>query len=390
MSGDSGSGTSAVAYRGLTARSKLELRSWLSQGTAEAALEPDLAIIDAHHHLWDRPRSSTSTDASESYLVEDLLDDAVGSGHRVIATVAIECGARYRPDGPAHLAPAGEVGFLRALGEGAVAGKRGNCRVAEAAIGYADLTLGARVGELLDAEIAVGGGRLKGIRQGMPHSGYPELDRFLANSARPHLALDPTFREGFSQLAPLGLSFDAWQYHSQLADLLSLARGFPDTSIILDHAGTPLGVGPYADLRGQTLQSWRSGIAMLATCPNVTVKLGGLGMTLCGFRWHELRRPPSSTELAAMWRPYIESCIGAFGPDRCMFESNFPPDKQSCGYGQLWNAFKIITAGASDAEKRQLYSGTAARVYGISDLDEMAKPVDAPRERSGAPASDHA
>jgi predicted TIM-barrel fold metal-dependent hydrolase len=326
---------------------------------------------------------------SESYLLEDLFDDVVGGGHRVLATVAVECGARYRQDGPAHLAPVGEVGFLRALGQAAVAKEPGNCHVAEVVIGYADLTLGARVGELLEAEIAVGGGHVKGVRQGMPYSGYPELDRFTVNSARPHLALDATFREGFSQLAPLGLSFDAWQYHSQLVDLVDLARAFPDTSIILDHLGTPLGVGHYSDRGGQTLQSWRSGIAMLAECPNVNVKLGGLGMTLCGFRWHERPHPPSSTELATMWRPYIESCIEAFGPDRCMFESNFPPDKQSCGYGQLWNAFKIITSGASDTEKRELYWGTAARVYRMSDLDVMTQPVDTAAGRSGVPASGH-
>jgi predicted TIM-barrel fold metal-dependent hydrolase len=178
-----------------------------------------------------------------------------------------------------------------------------------------------------------------------------------------HLARDTKFREGFAQLAPLGLSFEAWQYHPQLPDTIDLARAFPDTTIILNHVGGVLGVGPYPGHRQDILASWKRDIAELARCPNVVVKLGGVGMPSFGFDFHEREAPPSSEDLAAAWRLYIEPCIEAFGPQRCMFESNFPPDKQSGGYTELWNAFKRITSGASAAEKKALYSGTAARVY---------------------------
>ena len=182
----------------------------------------------------------------------------------------------------------------------------------------------------------------------------------------PHLVRDPKFREGFAQLAPLGLSFESWQYHPQLPDAIDLARAFPDTTIILNHVGGVLGVGPYRGRRQEILAGWKKDIAELAKCPNVNVKLGGVGMTSFGFDFHERDMPPSSEELAAAWRQYIEPCIEAFGADRCMFESNFPPDKQSGGYTELWNAFKRITAGASAAEKTALYSGTAARVYRLA------------------------
>jgi predicted TIM-barrel fold metal-dependent hydrolase len=177
------------------------------------------------------------------------------------------------------------------------------------------------------------------------------------------LVLDAKFREGFAQLAPLGLSFESWQYHPQLPDAIDLARAFPGTTIILNHVGGVLGVGPYSGHRPEILASWHKDIFELAKCPNVYCKLGGIGMVSFGFDFHERDVPPSSEDLAAAWRQYIEPCIEAFGVDRCMFESNFPPDKQSCGYTELWNAFKRITAGASASEKTALYSGTAAKVY---------------------------
>ena len=177
------------------------------------------------------------------------------------------------------------------------------------------------------------------------------IGKFASRVVPPHLVRDPKFREGFAQLAPLGLSFESWQYHPQLPDAIDLARAFPDTTIILNHVGGVLGVGPYAGRRQEILAGWRKDIAELAKCPNVNVKLGGIGMTSFGFDFHERDVPPSSEELAAAWRQYVEPCIEAFGVDRCMFESNFPPDKQSGGYTELWNAFKRITAGASAAEK---------------------------------------
>jgi L-fuconolactonase len=245
-------------------------------------------------------------------------------------------------------------------------GGYGPCRVAEAIIGHADLTLGARVREVLETEIRVGGGRFRGIRHGVSWDSNDSIQKFATRVVPPHLVRDPKFREGFAQLAPLGLSFESWQYHPQLPDAIDLARAFPGTTIILNHVGGVLGVGPYSGRRQEILTGWKKDIAELAKCPNVNVKLGGVGMTSFGFDFHERDVPPSSEDLAAAWRQYIEPCIEAFGPSRCMFESNFPPDKQSGGYTELWNAFKRITANASAVEKTELYSGTAARVYRLT------------------------
>jgi L-fuconolactonase len=321
-------------------------------------LEPDLPIIDPHHHFWDTPHRGR-------YLLPELLAD-IGGGHHVVATVFLECQAMYRRHGPAAMAPIGEVEFVNGIAAMSASGNYGPCRVAEAIIGHADLTLGARVRDVLEAQMAVGGGRFRGIRYGVSWDGSEAVGKYVSRVVPPHLVRDAKFREGFAQLATLGLSFESWQYHPQLPDAIDLARAFPDTTMILNHVGGVLGVGPYARKRAEILAGWKKDIVELAMCPNVHVKLGGIGMTSFGFDFHERDVPPSSEELAAAWRQYVEPCIEAFGPERCMFESNFPPDKQSCGYPELWNAFKRITAGASAAEKQALYSGTAARVYRLT------------------------
>jgi predicted TIM-barrel fold metal-dependent hydrolase len=223
------------------------------------------------------------------------------------------------------------------------------------------------VRDVLEAQIAVAGGRFRGIRYGVSWDASEAISKYTSRVVPPRLARDTKFREGFAQLARLGLSFESWQYHPQLSDAIDLARAFPDTTIILNHVGGVLGVGPYAGHREEIRAAWRKDIGELAKCPNVNVKLGGIGMTSFGFDFHERDVPPSSEELAAAWRQYVEPCIEAFGPGRCMFESNFPPDKQSCGYTELWNAFKRITAGASMTDKKSLYSGTAARVYRLTE-----------------------
>jgi predicted TIM-barrel fold metal-dependent hydrolase len=272
----------------------------------------------------------------------------------------------YRAHGPSEMSPVGEVEFVNGIAAMSASGNYGPCRVAEAIIGHADLRLGARVRGVLEAEIAAGGGRFRGIRQSVAWDAHPSVGRFASRTVAAHLALDPVFREGFAQLAKLGLSFESWQYHPQLPDAIDLARAFPDTTIILNHVGGVLGVGVYSGRREEIREGWRKDIFELAKCPNVAVKLGGIGMTSFGFEFHERDFPPSSEELASAWRQYVEPCIEAFGVERCMFESNFPPDKQSCGYTELWNAFKRITSGASAAEKTALYSGTAARVYRLT------------------------
>jgi predicted TIM-barrel fold metal-dependent hydrolase len=352
------SGDSKAAYPGLSYRNDADLKAWLAKRPREAALEPVLPIIDPHHHFWDTPHRGR-------YFLPELLED-IGGGHNIISTVFLECQAMYRKAGPAEMAPLGEVEFVNGISAMSASGNYGPCRVAEAIIGHADLTRGARVREVLEAQMAVGGGRFRGIRHGVSWDGSEAIAKFISRMVPPHVVRDARFREGFSQLGKLGLSFESWQYHPQLPDAIDLARAFPDTTVILNHVGGVLGVGPYHGRRQEILAGWRKDILELAKCPNVNVKLGGIGMTSFGFDFHEREVPPSSEELAAAWRQYVEPCIEAFGAERCMFESNFPPDKQSCGYTELWNAFKRITTGASAAEKAALYSGTAARVYRLS------------------------
>jgi L-fuconolactonase len=344
-------------YRGLMHRNTADLAAWLGRRLPEPALEPDLPIIDPHHHFWH-------TEARGLYFLPELMAD-ISSGHNIVSTVFLECQAMFRASGPEEMKPVGEVEFVRGLAAQAASGQYGKTRVAEGIIGWADLMLGARVREVLEAEIAAGGGRFRGIRYGVSWDGS-EIGKFVSRPMTAHRARDPKFREGFAELGKLGLSFESWQYHPQLPDAIDLARAFPGTTIIVNHVGGVLGVGPYAGKRAEILASWKKDIAELAKCPNVNMKLGGLGMTSFGFGFHFLDAPPSSQELADTWRPYIAACIEAFGPERCMFESNFPPDKQSCGYGELWNAFKIITKGAAAAEKKALYAGTAARVYKLT------------------------
>ncbi len=348
-------GDSKGEFGGIVYRNDADLAAWLAKRPTEAALEPDLPIIDPHHHFWDTPHRG-------QYFLPHLLAD-IGGGHNIVSTVFLECQAMYRKGGVPEMAPVGEVEFVNGIAAMSASGNYGPCRVAEAIIGHADLTLGARVRDVLEAQMAVGGGRFRGIRYGVSWDAHPSIQNFVSRVIPPHIVLDKTFREGFAQLGRLGLSFESWQYHPQLPDAIDLARAFPDTTIILNHVGGVLGVGPYSGQRQEILAGWRKNIAELARCPNVNVKLGGIGMTSFGFNFHEQDLPPSSEDLASAWRQYIEPCIESFGVERCMFESNFPPDKQSGGYTELWNAFKRITTNASAAEKKALYSGTAARVY---------------------------
>jgi L-fuconolactonase len=341
-------------YRG-THRNDSALAMWLAKRPAEAALEPDLPIIDPHHHFWDQPNRGC-------YLLPELLAD-IGGGHNIVSTVFLECRAMYRKDGPREKAALGEVEFVTGIAAMSASGNYGPCRVAEGIVGGGDLSVGAGVRALLEAQITAAGGRLRGMRHGVAWDAHPAISNFASRIVPLHQVMDPKFRQGFAQLAPLGLSFESWQYHPQLPDAIDLARAFPDTTIILNHVGGVLGVGPYSGHRQEILPGWRRDINELAKCPNVFCKLGGIGMVSVGFDFHERDVPPSSEDLAAAWRQYIEPCIEAFGVDRCMFESNFPPDKQSCGYTELWNAFKRVTANASESEKTALYSGTAARVY---------------------------
>ena len=323
----------------------------------EPVLEPDLPIIDAHHHLFDR--------AERSYRIDELRAD-LDAGHQVVATVYLECSEAYRTSGPEALRPVGETEAVERIATACARDATCTTRVAAAIVGHADLTLGASIEDVLQAHLAASPLRFRGIRQSAAEDSDPA---FVRTGPRPPRARfgDPAFREGFGRLGPLGLVFDAWLYHPQLPDLIALARAFPDTPIVLNHAGGPLGIGRYAQDRDAHFAEWQRSIRTLAREANVTVKLGGLGMRLNGFGFHEAARPPDSETLARAWRPHVETCIEAFGASRCMFESNFPVDQISCSYRTLWNAFKRLAAGCSPNEKADLFAGTASRVYRIAE-----------------------
>ncbi len=336
--------------------------AWLAKRT-ENAIDGALPIVDAHHHLWDRSRSPR-------YLLDDLLAD-LDSGHNIIGTVFVECRAMYRADGPAGLRPVGETEFVNGIAAMSASGDYGASRLCRGIVGSADLRLGDQVRAVIEAHQRAGGDRFRGIRQIAACHDSPQV-RVAGPVPQPELLADSDFRKGFALLAPSGLSFDAWVYHTQLGEVADLARAFPDTAIMLNHSGGPIRIGPYANRREEGFSEWRDGMQELARCPNVLVKLGGLGMRLGGYAFNERPRPPSSADLAAAWRPFLETCIEGFGSKRCMFESNFPVEKGSCSYGILWNAFKRITSACSPDEKTDLFSRTAACAYRLDGLSVPA------------------
>ena len=231
-------------------------------------------------------------------------------------------------------------------------------------VGHADLR-SSDVDDVLAGHVEAGGGRFRGIRHASAWDPSPDVETSHSGPP-PGLLGDRSFRSGIAALSRAGLSFDAWLYHPQLLELADLAAAHPDVSIVLDHLGGPLGVGPYSDRRPAVLDHWRRGMAELALRENVSVKLGGIGMPIFGLGWHERAEPPSSQEVADAWGPEIRWCIEQFGVDRCMFESNFPVDKWSFPYTVLWNAFQRIVADASPDEKAALFHDTAVRVYRLA------------------------
>jgi predicted TIM-barrel fold metal-dependent hydrolase len=329
--------------------------AWLARLTEEI-LEPDLPIIDPHHHLWER--------GGQRYFLDELLAD-LGTGHNVVSTVFLQCGWAYRCEGPEEMRPVGETEFV--AGIAAEAERRGTRpRVCEGIVGHVDFRLGERVDAVLESHIAAAGGRFRGIR----HVAARHPNFITSVLAPPPFGLlgDATFRAGLARLGRFGLSYDAWLYHPQIGELIDLARALPHIPIVFDHVGGPLGVGHYRNIREEVFREWRSDIIKLAHCPNVHMKLGGLAMLVNGFDFHEQVLPPSSGELEKAWRPYMETCIEAFGAHRCMFESNFPVDKAMCSYPVLWNAFKRIASGCSASEKALLFSGTAASFYRLKPV----------------------
>jgi L-fuconolactonase len=327
---------------------------WLASRT-EDIVEPGLPIIDPHHHIWDMP--------GERYLFDEFLKDVRG-GHNITASVFIECHAMYRADGPEAMKPVGEAEFIAGLAAQSASGQYGPKKLCGAIVGSVDLALGDRVEPVLEALVAAGGGRFRGIRDRI--AAHP--DKVISKFGTPEgvLMADAT-RRAMAVIAKQGLTFDIWAFQTQIDEVLDACRKFPNLTIIIDHVGGPLGCAPYRERRAEMFAQWSKGIAELAKLPNVRIKISGFGMRYFGFDFHRNVLPPSSDELVEAWRPYFETCIEAFGPERSMFASNFPVDKASFGYSAMWNAFKKLSKSFSPTERNALFRETARRIYRFSD-----------------------
>ena len=348
----------------------------------EEIFEPELPIIDPHHHLWDlrplipafpQPRHPfLETIAGAAYYTFDALQADTQSGHNIIGTVFMECGAFYDAARDDTMKSVGEVEFVGGVAAQGASGLYGEYRPCAGIVGHADLALGDGVKPVIEALIAAGNGRFKGIRHAGAWDANPEVlgPPFHAPEG---LYGSDAFRTGFAAYAEHGLTFDAWVLEPQLGEVLDLARAFPQQTIVLDHCGTPLGIAGYRGTLPENFDRWRTSIRAIAECPNVSVKLGGLAMAFCGMPEdgpfdQRAGGECGSEELARQWKPYIETCIEAFGAERAMFESNYPVDRWGASYPVLWNTFKRLAADASDDEKRSLFAGTAARTYAIEHI----------------------
>jgi predicted TIM-barrel fold metal-dependent hydrolase len=346
----------------------------------EPIIEPDVPMVDAHHHLWLQPESYLTRlleDESDwvrahgrvfqqksRYLLAEFIAD-LSTGHDVRATICVEAGTMYREAGPAAMRSIGEVEFATRV---ATATCDSSTKVCAGIVGNVDLALGEAVEDVLIAHIKAASGRYRGVRHSTPY------DPHIWKTGQAHQLDDAVFRAGVRRVHDLGLSFDAFVFEPQLREITDLAMACPDGPIILNHVGMPVGVGWYARRVRERFQIWRENIQTLARCGNVVVKLGGLGMPVAGLRSSQASPRFTSQQLADEWAPYIETCIEMFGPNRCMFESNFPVDSGACSYPILWNAFKRLAAGASPSEKAALFSGTAARVYRL-DAEALGLPT---------------
>ena len=327
----------------------------------EAPLMPDLEIVDPHHHLIKAP--ATDKAPAREYVLADLAKDIAESGHRVLATVAIEGGTMYRADGLPELKSLGETEFMSAIAAESAKGQHGPARIAAAIVANVDLRLGDRITPVLEAHAAAANGRMRGIRSSSAWDEYPVMGIAL-DPARKTLLEDPKAREGMKILARQNFVLDTWCFHHQIANVAAAARAVPELTVIMDHIGSPIGgVGPYVGKEKEIFAAWVPAIRAAAQVPNLAVKLGGLGMNFISPQLYKRQPPPTSQELATLWRPYFATCIEAFGANRCMFETNFPPDGGTASYGTLWNTFKRIAAETSDSERTALFSGTAKRVY---------------------------
>ena len=334
---------------------------WLAL-TSEPTLEPEIPICDPHHHFWDH---RTARIPYQRYLLHELADD-VNSGHNVKSTVFIEARSMYRADGPEEMKSVGEVEFVQGLAAASASGAYGPCRAAASIVGHANLLLGDGVEPVLEALQIASPNRFRGIRHSVTWDAHRDVELTAAHIMEGQLARDD-FRAGARVLSRLGLSLEGWLFFPQLPELAEFARAVPDLTIILNHIGGLLRVGPYGNRDDEVMNTWRNGIAAVAECPNVYVKLGGIGMPRTGFDWHDRGKPIGSEELAAAMAPLMEYCIAQFGPERSMFESNFPVDKVSYSYNVLFNAFKRLSKGYTASERAAMFHDNAARVYRVVD-----------------------
>ena len=332
----------------------MDKTTWLA-ATIEEPVDSLEEIVDPHHHLWDFPTGT--------YLLPELHLDT-GAGHNVTQTVFVECGAGYRDQGPEHLRPVGEIEFVR--GQAELSAEQDGAEIA-AIVGFADLTRGEAVEEVLEAQQAAGGGRFRGIRHA---NAWDASDQIRESHTKPPAGLlgHSNFRAGFAKLGEMGFSFDAWMFHPQVKELVDLAASVPETPIVLDHLGGPLGIGPYAGIRDEVRATLRPALEALAQHEQVVVKVGGIGMSIYGVGLNRLPEAPTSEQVAELWSEDIRHCVDTFGPERCMFESNFPVDRQGCSYTVLFNAFQRVAeeAGWSNVERAELFSGTARRFYRLN------------------------
>ena len=335
-------------------KSKKELRDWLNL-VREKTLEPDLKIIDPHHHLWRR---------NNGYEISDLWDDT-DTGHNIIGTIFVECYAEYRSKGPESMKPVGETEFVVQQAKYSRENEKRGRPPILGSVSHANLLLGEKVSEVIEEHIAVSPKNfLKGIRHSVSYYPFPpKVGRYTGRT--PGLMENESFRKGFSKLSQFNLSFDAWLVHTQISELTSLARAFPDTVIIFDHFGGPLGIGSFSGRQKEIYPIWRKDVEELSKCENVYAKLGGLAMPLNGWGWDLREKPATSDEIVNYHKDYYLFMIDSFGPERCMFESNFPVDKFSVSYNILWNAFKKIAMPFSTAEKNQMFLHTARTIYKI-------------------------
>jgi predicted TIM-barrel fold metal-dependent hydrolase len=329
--------------------------AWLSQ-VQEEIIDPDREIIDPHHHFWVRRDRN-------DYMLADLWEDT-SSGHNIVKTVYAECGSGYYEDGPEHLRSVGESVFVEKIAAQSRDGASKGHPIVAALVGRADLRIGAQLDEVLDAHEEAGKGLFRGIRQALARA-PDDVSLLYRGGAPKDLYKDRDFHAGVNRLGARGLTYDTWHFHMQNPEFFALAKACPNTQMVFDHLGNPLGVGRFSSQREEIFEQWKIDIEDIAKCENVVAKVGGLAMPDNGFGWHERAAPPSSDEVVEAQSRYYTHIIECFGPERCMFESNFPVDKHSLSYQVYWNAMKKIAAPYSEDEKTAMFCGTAARIYSV-------------------------